>query len=331
MRRQQAREILTELSDRIAIIFRPIEDKGMLFVDQDDAYRATHDASLLPSDVTKFEPKAIIRLTNAAPTSLVMFHAFYDILAISDGNSVGVWSLENGSKMFQVKANPYRAVIPFTSAAGAAQSHSARSARITTMNWVNESVESLLMLGSDDGVITVWKDNSDMMDDAVRMVSPETDNSSSSSGSSNTNSAGATMTSSFCALDVYKTSRGSGLVSSWQQNFGLLTVGGNSPCIKVWDIQAEKPSRVYKTGLDTCTTCLVSQSSTWTPLASGEVQVETPVFSWTFAGFADGSIGIFDQRVQSFGGKVHSAKEHSSWIVSAHLRCDIPEVTSLFW
>jgi hypothetical protein len=49
-------------------------------------------------------------------------------------------------------------------------------------------------------------------------------------------------------------------------------------------------------------------------------------FAWSFAGFADGSIGIFDQRVSAFGGKVHSAKEHSSWVVSAHLRSDIPEV-----
>lgn len=38
------------------------------------------------------------------------------------------------------------------------------------------------------------------------------------------------------------------------------------------------------------------------------------------------SPGVFDQRVSSYGGKVHAAKEHNSWIVSAHLRADIPEV-----
>lgn len=48
--------------------------------------------------------------------------------------------------------------------------------------------------------------------------------------------------------------------------------------------------------------------------------------TWTFAGFADGSIGVFDERVPVQGGRVHLSKEHESWIVSAHLRSDVPEL-----
>ena len=53
--------------------------------------------------------------------------------------------------------------------------------------------------------------------------------------------------------------------------------------------------------------------------------------SWTFAGFADGSVAVFDERIPStaaLGGRVHCAREHGAWVVSAHLRSDgIPEVS----
>jgi len=49
-------------------------------------------------------------------------------------------------------------------------------------------------------------------------------------------------------------------------------------------------------------------------------------YSWSFAGFADGSVAMFDDRVSSHGGRVHHSKEHKNWIVSAHLRADVPEV-----
>lgn len=35
---------------------------------------------------------------------------------------------------------------------------------------------------------------------------------------------------------------------------------------------------------------------------------------------------MFDDRVSSHGGRVHHSKEHKNWIVSAHLRADVPEV-----
>ena len=35
-------------------------------------------------------------------TSLVMFHPFHDILAVSDGKGVGIWSLSSGTRILQI-------------------------------------------------------------------------------------------------------------------------------------------------------------------------------------------------------------------------------------
>jgi regulatory associated protein of mTOR len=49
-------------------------------------------------------------------------------------------------------------------------------------------------------------------------------------------------------------------------------------------------------------------------------------YTFTFAGFADGSVAMFDDRVSSHGGRVNYSKEHKAWVVSTHLRADVPEV-----
>ena len=126
--------------------------------------------------------------------------------------------------------------------------------------------------------------------------------------------------------------RGSGLVSSWQQSNGMLNVGGNTSTIRLWDVTREQCVRVYETKSQTCTTCIVSQSAQKSAPANGrrssggDSEDASTSFSWCFAGFADGSIGIYDQRIHTNGGRVGGAREHSSWIVNAFLRCDVPEV-----
>ena len=53
---------------------------------------------------------------------------------------------------------------------------------------------------------------------------------------------------------------GSGLVFSWTQPTGTLSVGGNSNSIRIWDLSREQCVRVFNTGLDTCTTAIASRS-----------------------------------------------------------------------
>lgn len=243
--------------------------------------------------------------------------------------------------------------------------------RVTAMTWINESYDALLMLGSDNGTISVWRDTaiSDSQPNPLSVLDPDI-----------------SLASSFLALpDVADTSRGSGIIMSWQQSCGSLTVGGNSGTIRIWDLGREQCVRIFATGLETCVTAIASRSVTHDTFGghgsafggggssgsgsgsgsgnsgggldpgaipgcrsslpagsnssnggnnglnngssggiAGPVSAETVPLTWTFAGFADGSVGIFDERLPG-SGRVAVAREHSTWIVSAHLRHDVPE------
>lgn len=141
------------------------------------------------------------------------------------------------------------------------------SSTITTMSWINESYDALLLVGSDDGNVKIWRDTADSDVHASytanvtgqgNFVSASRDtgamgrstggNSGPSNGSSD--AIGISLASSFTALpDIADTSSGSGLVTSWLQHSGTLVVGGNSSSIHVWDLSREQCVRTFSTGL----------------------------------------------------------------------------------
>ena len=412
-----------------------------------------------------------------------MFHSFHDILAVSDGYGVGIWSLTDGTRIMQIPntggakqnnsqgpSSAYRenyrrhlsslgerergssnagdrvgpdvvsggrlpqglgGVSPGLGSglnvttgplidgsagqalgtAGIAAAVAGRTrtgsfslipaviapvsslegiARVTAMLWINESYESLLLMGSDDGSVKVWKDSADTEVISAHNNSPQpssshsdkdrdldrsvssnnmrdmkppphspvvTANAPSSSSiyggfynSSESGSTGASLASAFVALpDVAQDARGSGMVLSWIQPTGTLVAGGNSSTIRVWDVGREQCVRVFDTGLGTCTTAIASRTvgmdfaaaSHVSPFYGASPNYSPSPFrnqgdgsmnlvSWTFAGSADGTVSVFDERVPStaaHGGRVHCSRDHTAWIVSAHLRADgVPEV-----
>jgi WD40 repeat protein len=44
---------------------------------------------------------------------------------------------------------------------------------VTSLSWINESYESLLLVGSDDGSVKVWKDSADTEIIAAHSLSPQ--------------------------------------------------------------------------------------------------------------------------------------------------------------
>lgn len=348
------REEIKDLANRIDESFRPIQDSGLTtLLEKDSAsvigldgshyssssqqgnqdVRQGMHAALLPSSLTKFESKGILRVENANLTSNAMFHAFHDILAVSDDKGVGIWSLENGAQIMHVKAS---AANVFSDLRNGKSNSVQKCPLITSMTWVNESLDSLLLVGCDDGTVKIWRDVGDSIEESSKSYSEGYVSSDSISRAGS----GVVLSSAFKALpDITGGSVGSGMVLSWQQSSGLLSVGGNSGTIRLWDVSQEKCVTVFQTGVDTCLTTLVSQTasfqnnlieSSWgAGIANNGFSPSASLFAWSFAGFADGSIGIYDQRVDTRGGRVYLAKEHNSWIVSAHLRADIPEVIIL--
>jgi len=337
---QNFRDVVLEEKLEVLVADRDRKAKGS--ADEAQQSRLTAVANLPPS-VTKFEEKILLTINHAVMTSLVMFHAYQDILAVSDESSVSIWSLANASRIMDVKnrhtveRGPERDMVRKIHTVETSFAPLAEP-RITAMTWINESYNSLLLLGSDDGVVKVWKDTS-LSDPQEAFGTPKRPLSHGSShsikeGNSKLSQASSVeLATAFAALpDIAETSRGSGLLLSWHQSTGTLIAGGNSSTVRIWDLGKEQCVRVFDTG---CRTCLTALATTVGGAAPGPMSYPSGDStgasgsgsqSWTFAGFADGSIAVFDERVQSNGGRVHQARDHSAWVVSAHMRPDAHEV-----
>lgn len=313
-------------------------------------------ASHLSSSVVKFEEKVLLTIHGAAMTSLVMFHPFHDIIAVSDETSVSIWSWTHAARIMDI--NNHHEIThkdqgrPLISKINTIESSifgPVSQARITAMTWINESYDSLLLLGTDDGVIKIWRDAS-CSDDlpseepSTQSPIPASNPRSQYHGPVPKGASRVELATAFVALpDMPEKPRASGLICSWQQATGTLLVGGNSSTLRVWDLNREQCVRVFDTGCMSCLTAIASTASAnfSSPMmnsssssvnndddddASGSGSVDNSAHSWSFAGFADGTVGIYDERVQSNNGRVFLSRKHGAWVVSAHLRPDLLEV-----
>jgi WD40 repeat protein len=356
----------------------------------------------VPSNVVKFEQDNTIKLGGSIATSQLMFHAFQDVLVVASGSTAQVWSLQSKARILEIKnqhsvrglaaegsSNPSlgthkipaksgseSAQSPVFSAGGhnpatiygganytyATQYGNAASSRITSMTWINESYDSLLVLGSDDGVVRVWRDVANS--DSIAALNAANANANNGIGNPVAGNAGNNITTggvggtavgagspgllggmanveqatAFSALpDIAETSRGSGVVISWQQTAGTLVVGGNSGTIRVWDLGREQNVRTFQTGVEACLTAIstTTVSNRYSssmfgmdyPMSSmWQADVDSTPVTWSFAGFADGSVAIYDERVSAMDGRVHYSHTSSGWVNYTHLRSDVPEV-----
>ncbi|TFK56405.1 hypothetical protein OE88DRAFT_12946 [Heliocybe sulcata] len=148
---------------------------------------------------------------------------------------------------------------------------------ITSLHFINQDVGGIILASSSDGVVRLYRN----YDPSVT-------------------SAPVQMVSSFRGLnELVQTRRGSGVITDWKQNGGFLMVGGDSRVIRVWDAHTESLLMDLETKSDSPVTSIASD-----PTAS-------PTF---LAGFADGTVNLFDRRLPEEDAIVRSYCEHVSWI-----------------
>ncbi|OAL57052.1 hypothetical protein IQ07DRAFT_582313 [Pyrenochaeta sp. DS3sAY3a] len=152
--------------------------------------------------------------------------------------------------------------------------------KITEVRFINEDDQALLMTGSSDGVIKIFR-NYDRKGETELVTG-------------------------FRALtDLVPSNKNAGLVFDWQQGRGLILVAGDVKVIRVWNA-----------GTEVCTSDLPARSgSCITSLTSD--QVEGDVF---VAGFGDGAIRVYDQRQKPATAMVKVYKEHKQWVTNVHLQ-----------
>ncbi|KAK5164237.1 Target of rapamycin complex 1 subunit kog1 [Saxophila tyrrhenica] len=200
----------------------------------------------------------------AAPAKMV-FHQFENhLITADDRDSIAVWDWSTVQQLNRFSnSNP-----PGT--------------RITELRFINEDDQAMIMTGSSDGIIRIFRNYADKQ--TIHLAS------------------------SFRALSdlVVSDKQSAGLVFDWQQGQGRVLVAGDERVIRVWHAGSELCISDIPARSGSCITSLTSD------------QVEGHIF---VAGFGNGSVRVYDQRCSPRDSMVKTwAGHHKSWIVGTHLQ-----------
>jgi len=190
----------------------------------------------------------------------LLFHPFENIMVVADNtDSLSVWNWDAGQKL-QVFSNANQP-----------------PSRITTLKFVNTYEKSLLLAGTNDGVIRIWGGCGDSTTEPPHLVSA------------------------WRALpEIIPPHGSSAMVVDWQQESGKLLVAGDVSFVRVWDAERELSIQ------DIPTECPVGV----TGIAS---QQQGRIFA---TGCQDGSVRLFDLRVQNKYGHVATFSDHKTWVIN---------------
>ncbi|KAL2019584.1 hypothetical protein VTK56DRAFT_9481 [Thermocarpiscus australiensis] len=203
-------------------------------------------------------------ISNGSQPSKMVFHQFENYVAVADdGNTIAVWDWNaNGRKSRFSNGNP-------------------EGSRISDMRFINEDDQALLMTGSSDGVIRVYR-NYDS-DEGVELASA------------------------WRALThMVPSNVNSGMVFEWQQVNGQVLVAGDERVIRIWNAGQEMCTHEIPARSGSCVTSLTTDQMT------GNIFV---------AGFGDGAIRVFDARMKPQETMVRKWKDESrQWVRSVHMQ-----------
>lgn len=202
---------------------------------------------------------------NGAQPSRMTFHQFEDHLAVADdGNTVNIWDWKKQGRLSRFSnGNP-------------------EGSTISDMKFINEDDQAMLLTGSSDGVIRVYRHY-----DSDKTIE---------------------LASAWRALtDMVPSNVNSGMVFDWQQVTGRVLVAGDVRVIRVWYAAHETCLMDIPARSGSCVTSLTSDQMT------GNVFV---------AGFGDGAVRVFDTRLKAQDSMVRKWKDESDrqWVKAVHMQ-----------
>ncbi|EAW23923.1 ubiquitin-binding TORC1 subunit KOG1 [Aspergillus fischeri NRRL 181] len=202
-------------------------------------------------------------LTNTSQPLKMCFHQFEDHLAVADDrDTIAIWDWQRHKRLNRFSnGNP-------------------PGSRINEVRYINEDDQALLMTGSSDGVLKVFRNYESPKE--VEIVTA------------------------FRALpELIPSNRNAGLVFDWQQGQGKALVAGDVKVIRVWNAATEVCTNDIPARSGSCITSLTSD------------QVAGNIF---VAGFGDGAVRVFDQRLKPTTSMVKVWREHKQWIANVHMQ-----------
>lgn len=163
---------------------------------------------------------------------------------------------------------------------------------ITSLQFINQEVDALLLTGSADGDVRIFR----QYDEPPRCAADDTE----------PHAGGPELVSAFRALpDLVRSNHPSGLVVDWQQVNGRLIAAGDARVVRVWDAHRELCVSDIPTHGSSCVTSLTSDHD---------------IGHLFMAGFGDGAIGVYDQRNPPSSSLVRLWEEHNAWVQKVHLQ-----------
>ncbi|XP_076441319.1 regulatory-associated protein of mTOR-like isoform X2 [Babylonia areolata] len=222
--------------------------------------RARHDQHR--AGFNQLDDQIFVNRNSTVPTHII-FHPYDNYLAAADRENVSIWDWENGTRISTMSNGNHR------------------HTRITSLGLVNPHDNTLLMCGTDDGAVRIWRN--------FEKDNMETE-----------------MVSSFFAItDMLPVTKGYGLVTHWEQENATLICSGDVRNITLWDMRTEAKKQDIPTGAESCVTSLISDMS-------GR--------SLLIAGCGDGTVRLFDRRLAPTECRVMTLREHASCVIKVHLQ-----------
>ncbi|KAJ5616257.1 hypothetical protein N7537_001371 [Penicillium hordei] len=206
---------------------------------------------------------SVALLSNGSQPHKMCFHQFEDHLAVADDrDTISIWDWQSHKRLNQFSnGNPV-------------------GSKINEVRYINEDDQALLMTGSSDGVIKLFRHYE--TNKSIEVVTA------------------------FRALpELIPSNRNAGLVLDWQQGQGKALVAGDVKVIRVWNAATEVCTNDIPARSGSCITSLTSD------------QVAGNIF---VAGFGDGAVRVFDQRLKPTTSMVKVWREHKQWITNVHMQ-----------
>lgn len=154
------------------------------------------------------------------------------------------------------------------------------ASEISSIQLINEHDRPLLAVGTQNGFVRLWSD---------------------------WESEAPVLRTGWRALHRMRESDGrrAGLILGWNQSCGRLYAGGDVPYIQIWDANTESRYQKISSNDKYCVTSMCVSSDN-----SGIIG----------AGFADGSVCLFDPRLPNDQSLVQKYEQHTNWVVNVHLQ-----------
>ncbi|KAG1674177.1 Regulatory-associated protein of mTOR [Nymphon striatum] len=212
----------------------------------------------------RLDDQVFINKNSGVPT-FIKLHPFDNHFVVADKESnISIWDWDQGiRKNYFSNKNPKRS-------------------QISSVDLVNSHDDMLLLTGSDDGNVRIWKEYNTAHQSQPYLVTA------------------------WQALsDMIPSTRSSGLVLVWEQMTSTLLSSGDVRIIRLWDVNTGMKVQDLPTGAGSCVTSMASD------------QIHGSLIA---AGCGDGSVRIFDRRLPPNDCRVITYRDHQGWVVNVFMQ-----------